>query len=104
MNQSFSKDVSQERLESFVEAILSRLQQHRVTYDHLQTSVSKMHNEYLSSTESTFKVLNQVIEDQVAMPIRARILADSYVTKRLHSTQEEAEKQLLPILEEMLSE
>lgn len=39
--------------------------------------------------------------DGVAFPIRAQILADSYVTKRLHSTREEAEKQLMPILEEM---
>jgi len=39
--------------------------------------------------------------DGVAFPIRAQILADSYVTKRLHSTREEAEKQLKPPTEQI---
>lgn len=34
-SESFAKDVAEDRLVSLLDAILNRLQQHRVTFDHL---------------------------------------------------------------------
>jgi hypothetical protein len=43
---AFRDQVAPWRLSKLVDAILSRLQQHRVTFDHLHSSTSRMHSKY----------------------------------------------------------
>lgn len=57
----FMGNVSVTNLERLVDSILSRIQQHRVTYDHLQTSISIIHSKFTPYGNETFEVLSKIV-------------------------------------------
>jgi hypothetical protein len=66
---NFAIDASEQQVTDLVDSVLSRLRQHRISFDHLQHSVSMMHNQFLSYTGKTFQLFKRIISDNVATQI-----------------------------------
>lgn len=80
---SLSKEVPVNEIHDLVEAILSRAQQHRTSFDHLKHSSSVIHSEFVPYAGATFRFLKKVIDDNVSCEITNKILADSFISSRL---------------------
>lgn len=52
--ESLSKDVPENEVHDLVDAILSRAQQHRISFDHLKHSSSVIHSEFVPYAGVTF--------------------------------------------------
>lgn len=52
--ENFAKNASEQQVTDLVDGVLNRLRQHRISFDHLQHSVSMMHKQFLSYTGKTF--------------------------------------------------
>lgn len=88
--QNLATEVEYKILDSFVDSVLSRIQQNRVTFDHLQYSISTLHKEFVPYTDKTFQLLRRVLKDGVKGPIAMKILADKLVCSRLFQSAQDA--------------
>ena len=95
--------MSETNIEKLVDAILSRIQQHRVTYEHLENSYSIVHSKFIPFSQETFNLLSKIVQE-AAIPqhIVNRILADPVVARRIFQTKEMAEEILTRRLEMIL--